>query len=121
MSEGTPDKPPMSWERKALLIVGVVAAVALVVKFGAEILILLGLGATGSYTYSARKRVELAKSNAEKADKAADKYKRTAEAVKTSRKKLDEVRTILAAREATKATVDWDKESSAPPPTKLED
>ena len=111
----------MTWERKVLIVLAVIVSVFLVVTFGAKVLALLGFGAVGSYTYRAHRRVTEARINAEKADKAVERMRRSSDSVKASRKKLDELREILAEKASDGAPIDWDSNASAPPPDSLDD
>lgn len=116
-----PDLEGMSWERKLLITIGIVLVIFLTFKFGAEILVLLGIGAGGTYTYRARQRVEKARVNEIKASEAAERLRKSREAIRDSRAKLDQLRTLLADKAAEDAKVDWDSSSTAPAPKTLDD
>jgi hypothetical protein len=111
------EKGYAAWERKVLILLACVLSVSLVAMFGAKVLALLGFGAVGSYTYKARLRVSQAKSNAAKADKAVERMRLVSKSVKDSREDLDDLRKSMA---DVASKVDWDRNTSAPPPDSLD-
>ena len=116
----SPELKDFGWKQWAGVFVVILLVAYLVFKIGSEILILFGIGSVGTYSYRARKRVDAAKRNVEKAEKAAARLKRRYKDTKQSREKLDELREILAEKEAKSSTVEWDKQSAAPPPNRLD-
>jgi len=116
-----PNLEGMSWERKLLIVIAVVIIIFLAFKFGAEILVLLGVGAGGTYAFRAKQRVDKARYNEMRASEAAERLRKSRDAIKDSRAKLDQLRVVLAERAAEDSKVDWDSSATAPAPQSLDD
>ena len=106
----------LGWKHWVGICVCLILIAYLIFKVGTEFLILLGFGSVGAYSYKAKRRLEVAKENAAKAEAAAQRLEKRFNATRGSRAKLDELREILAERESKKAEVNWDENATAPAP-----